>query len=71
MSESNTTTLGYTNRNRQRVIRATDLAGTDHLQKIYVLRCEDCGTEYGANGSDIFQRLCPNCQGGKPGLRTE
>jgi hypothetical protein len=71
MSESNTTLPGYINRNRQRVIRATDLPGTDHLQKIYVLRCEDCGTEYGANGSDIFQRRCPKCQGGKPGLPTE
>jgi hypothetical protein len=71
MSESNTTSPGYTNRNRQRVIRATGLPGTDHLQKIYVLHCGDCGTEYGANGSDIFLRLCPSCQGGKPGLPTE
>jgi len=27
-----------------------------------------CGHEYGANGSDIFQRKCPKCQGGKPGI---
>jgi hypothetical protein len=65
MGESNTTSPGYTNRNRQRVIRATGLPGTDHLQQIYVLCC-DCGTEYGANGSDIFQRRCPNCQGAAP-----
>jgi len=70
MSESNTTSPGYTNRNRQRVIRATGLPGTDHGQTVYVLHCEDCATEYGANGSDIFQRLCPSCQGGKPGLST-
>jgi Zn finger protein HypA/HybF involved in hydrogenase expression len=50
-------------------MRATGLSGNDHLQFIYVLRCEACGHEYGANGSDIFQRRCPNCQGGKPGLR--
>jgi hypothetical protein len=34
---------------------------------IYILQCE-CGYEYGANGSDIFERLCPRCQGGAPGI---
>jgi hypothetical protein len=63
-----TTEPGYRNRNGQVVIRATHLAGTDHYQYVYVLRCGDCGHEYGANGSDIFQRKCPNCQGGAPGL---
>lgn len=63
-----TTTIGYVNRNNQEVICATGLPGTDHGQYIYVLRCRDCGHEYGANGSDIFQRKCPKCQGGKPGL---
>jgi hypothetical protein len=71
MSESNTTSPGYTNRNRQRVIRQTDLPGTDHFQKVYVLQCEYCETEYGSNGADIFQRRCPKCQGGRPGLATE
>ena len=63
-----TTEPGYKNRNGQIVIRGTDLPGTDHYQYIYVLRCEVCGHEYGANGSDIFQRKCPKCQGGAPGL---
>jgi hypothetical protein len=63
-----TTQVGYTNRNRQTVLRATGLPGTDHLQYIYVLRCGDCGHEYGANGSDTHQRKCPECQGGLPGL---
>jgi hypothetical protein len=71
MNESDTTSPGYTNRNRQRVICVTDLAGTDHLQKVYVLHCEHCGTEYGSNGSDIFQRRCPKGQGGRPGLLSE
>ncbi len=66
-----TTEPGYTNRNGQVVIRGTDLPGTDHYQYIYVLRCGACGYEYGANGSDIFQRKCPNCQGGAPGLPAE
>jgi hypothetical protein len=71
MNEPETTAPGYINRNQQRVLRATDLSGTDHNQRVYVLHCELCGTEYGANGSDIFQRRCPTCQDGRPGLPTE
>ena len=66
-----TTSPGYRNRNGQVVVRATELSGNDHLQRVYVLRCERCRTEYGANGSDIFQRRCPSCDGGRPGLATE
>jgi hypothetical protein len=64
------TRIGYRNRNDQVVIHATGLPGNDHNQYIYVLRCErdGCGYEYGANGSDIFQRKCPRCQCGQPGL---
>ncbi len=64
------TEVGYVNRNGQTVIQATGLLGNDHMQRIYVLRCgtEACGHQYGANGSDIFQRKCPKCQGGAPGL---
>lgn len=60
--------LDYVNRNGQTVMAATGLPGTDHGQYIYVLRCGDCEYEYGSNGSDNFQRKCPSCQGGKPGL---
>ena len=67
-TDKGTTEIGYENRNRQVVIEATDLPGNDFLQKIYVLRCGACGLEYGANGSDIWQRHCPGCQGGAPGL---
>jgi hypothetical protein len=63
-----TTRIGYRNRNHQTVVKRTDLPGTDHLQRVYVLQCEDCATRYGANGSDIFERRCPTCQGGRPGL---
>jgi hypothetical protein len=63
-----TTVPGYRNRNNQIVVRATGLPGNDHCQTIYVLRCEPCEAEYGSNGSDIFQRRCPNCDGGRPGL---
>jgi len=63
-----TTEIGYRNRNDQVVVLPTDLPGTDHNQKVYVLRCERCSHEYGANGSDIHLRRCPNCQAGRPGL---
>lgn len=63
-----TTEPGFVNRNGQVVARKTGLRGTDHGQSVYVLRCQSCGREYGANGSDIFQRRCPYHQGGARGL---
>jgi precorrin-8X/cobalt-precorrin-8 methylmutase len=65
---SKTTQPGYENRNGQVVVRATGVTGTDHGQYVYLLRCSGCAHEYGANGSDIFQRKCPNCQRGASGL---
>ena len=62
-----TTENGYQNKNGQVVVRPTGLQGSDHLQKVYVLKCGRCGFKYGANGSDIHIRLCPECQGGRPG----
>lgn len=64
-----TTEPGYRNRNGQLVIRKTSTPGTDHNQVVYVLECTGCRHRYGANGSDIWQRKCPKCGGGKPGLR--
>ncbi|MGL4440982.1 MAG: type II toxin-antitoxin system Phd/YefM family antitoxin [Bosea sp. (in: a-proteobacteria)] len=63
-----TTKIGYRNTNGQVVERSTGLPGTDHNQTVYALRCEQCDTVYGVNGSDIHRRLCPNCGGGRPGL---
>lgn len=71
MTTKGTTQVGYTNRNDQVVIRKTDLPGNDHNQLVYVLRSISCGHEYGANGSDIFQRRCPAHDAGAPGLRCE
>jgi hypothetical protein len=62
-----TTLTGYVNKNGQVVVRNTRLPGTDHLQRVYQLGCSHCGQVYGANGSDIFQRKCPTCQGGAEG----
>ncbi len=63
-----TTQPGYVNRNRQEVLSNTGKPGNDHNQVIYLLRCHTCGERYGANGSDIFQRRCPRCDSGRPGL---
>jgi predicted nuclease with RNAse H fold len=67
-SQGESVQIGYVNRNGQTVIAATDRPGTDHGRHIYVLRCGSCNHEYGSNGSDNFQRKCPKCQGGRPGL---
>lgn len=63
-----TTYTGYVNRNGQVVIRNTGLPGTDKNQSVYQLGCSQCGQVYGANGSDIHLRLCPQCQNGAKGL---
>lgn len=61
-----TTRIGYLNRNEQENRGPLGLPGTDHGQGLYRMRCGHCGTEYAANGSDIFQRKCPQCQDGHP-----
>ena len=67
-SGAKTTVPGYVNRNGQTVIRRTDMPGNDYNQVVYELECGGCGERYGANGSDIWQRKCPTCGGGRPGL---
>lgn len=65
-----TTRVGYVNRNHQLCTGHRGIAGTDHFQVSYRLLClaVDCGHIYGANGTDVFQRKCPSCQGGAPGI---
>lgn len=65
-----TTRVGYVNRNNQRCAGHRGMAGTDHGQRSYRMECLEakCGQVYGANGTDVFQRKCPRCQGGAPGI---
>ena len=64
----------YENRNGQVVVRKTSRRGTDHNAYVYMLRCKHCENEYGANGTDIWQRKCPKpvtqCKagGGRAGI---
>ena len=60
------TVVGYVNRNNQRNNGCTHEVGTDNNQKFYAMECLNCGHHYRANGTDIWQRKCPKCQGGKP-----
>jgi hypothetical protein len=69
-----TTTPGYENENGQIVVRDTGFASESFQgQRVYHLRCSHCGHQYGANGTDVFKRLCPAHQGGAKGekLREE
>jgi hypothetical protein len=65
------TCTGYVNRNGQVVVRNTRAPGTDKKQYVYQLACSHCGHVYGAIGSDIHERLCPQCQTGAKGLPYE
>jgi len=60
--------INFVNRNSQRVIRAIQLSQKDHRDRVYVLRCGHCGNEYAANGAEVWERLCPFCQGGTASL---
>lgn len=63
-----TTSPGYINPNKQKVIAATGARSSNrHSQTIYHLRCGNCNFDYGCNGLDIKARLCPKCQDGTPG----
>lgn len=60
--------VGFTNPRGSAVLRETDLYGTDHNQRAYVLRCSPRGAVCGTNGSDIHARRRRACGGGRPGL---
>ena len=62
------TQIGKVNDNRQKNHGKRGHPGNDHLQYSYKLECLDCGHCYGANGSDIHERKCPECQGGAVGI---
>ena len=64
------TQIGYVNKNKQLCTGHRNVRGTDFGQMAYRLIClaAHCGHIYGANGTDIFQRKCPACQGGASGI---
>jgi len=66
-----TTKPGYVNPNGQITIRNTDAPGTDKNQYVYQIACSKYGCNYGANGSDIHDRKCPQCGAGTAGLALD
>ncbi len=65
MPEAKSTDIGYVNKNNQRNNEITSHEGTDNNQYFYEMECLNCGHKYYANGTDIWQRKCPACQGGR------
>ncbi|MBQ7954161.1 MAG: hypothetical protein IJ282_00265 [Lachnospiraceae bacterium] len=61
--DMSTTEVGYINKNNQRNNGRTDKPGTDYGQWFYEMECLECGHKYHANGSNIYEKKCPNCQG--------
>ena len=59
---------GDINRNDQRLLRLSTLPGTDYNARIWVLKCQRCSYVYGSNSTDAWERKCPHCQNGRPGL---
>jgi hypothetical protein len=54
--------IGYLNPNGQQCCGHCGVQGTDHLQYAYKVDCTICGYVYGANGSDMHERKCPECR---------
>lgn len=65
INNNKSTEAGYINKNRQKNLGKTDKPGTDFGQWFYNMECLDCGHRYLANGSNIYEKKCPNCQGGR------
>lgn len=64
-----TVEIGYLNPNGQQCCGHCGVPGTDHGQYAYKTECTNCGYVYGTNGSDMHERLCPECQNGAPGIK--
>jgi rubredoxin len=67
--DGESTQIGYANVNSQLCHGTLRVPGSDHMQYAYRLECSHCGYVYGANGADIAERRCPECQQGRPGIR--
>jgi putative restriction endonuclease len=59
---------GDFNQSDQQLLRLTDVRGTDHNARVWVLKCRRCSNIYGSNSTDAWERKCPDCQHGKEGF---
>jgi hypothetical protein len=62
------TAPGYRNDDGQIVVARTSRTGGEPAQRVFMMRCSVCGSEYGTYGAEIPHRLCPHCQDGPTGL---
>lgn len=53
---------GYINKNNQENCGCTGKEGNHEGQKLYQMKCRNCGYDYEANGCDVWLRKCPKCQ---------
>lgn len=66
--------IGKVNRSNQMCFGTREVLGTDCNAKSYRMIClsekngECCEYMYGANGTGVFEKRCPKCQGGKAGI---
>jgi len=60
--------IGYFNPHGQQCCGHCGVEETDHKQYAYKTECTICGYVFGTNGSDMHERLCPECQNGAPGI---
>jgi putative restriction endonuclease len=60
---------GDVNRNRQELVRVTEVRGRNLNARVWVMKCQKCGHLYGANSTDGCERKCPRCQGGQVGVQ--
>ena len=56
--------VGYINKNNQRNNGRTDKSGIDYGHWFYEMECLECGHKYYANGTNLYEKKCPDCQGG-------
>ena len=61
--------IGHFNPNGQQCCGHCGVPGNDPGQYVYKMECTRCGYVYGSNESDIYERKCPECQQGAPGIR--
>lgn len=54
--------IGYINKNNQRNNGLRGFSDTHYNQRFFEMECLNCGHKYLANGCDVWQRKCPNCQ---------
>jgi putative restriction endonuclease len=59
---------GDLNSNNQKCLRITGVPGNDYNSRRWILECGRCLNIYGCNSTDAWERKCPKCQNGKPGL---